>query len=336
MIVSYTAVVGAGALAVLCCAWRTAWRGDAAAGSVPGEAGDAATPGARQRRQEQLQGDLAAVLGGQAAALPVDFARALLREDGGGSPPPLAGQPLQTVALQRPFVAVLASQLCRLLQDGAWPAYPAVSNAELLKLELDASEAHTRWAALVLEQLRPQADADEPRRLPGVARVLSGLGTRGVSTLLGQRHTAGSVATALPPSREELQDAADALHRPDVRGSKLTVGGRALAKHIHRGSDSHWARAGAAAVSSGQPQPSGTLRGGDGVKSEMASGALRQLLDDACWANTHKLPGELRVHEVRNEAGYGARWAIDQSGSVAFRGFLEPQSKDGHENKWRH
>ena len=191
---------------------------------------------------------------------------------------PAALQPLQTVALQRPFVAVLASQLCRLLQDGAWPAYPAVSNAELLKLELDASEAHTRWAALVLEQLRPQADADEPRRLPGVARVLSGLGTRGVSTLLGQRHTAGSVATALPPSREELQDAADALHRPDVRGSKLTVGGRALAKHIHRGSDSHWARAGAAAVSSGQPQPSGTLRGGDGVKSEMASGALRQVI----------------------------------------------------------
>ena len=333
MIVSYTAVVGAGALAALCCAWRTAWRGDAAAGSVP-EAGDAVTPGARHRRQEQLQSDLTAVLSGQAAALPVDFARALLRED--GRPPPLAGQPLQTVALQRPFVAVLASQLCRLLQDGAWPAYPAVSNAELLELELDASEDHARWAALVLEQLRPQADADEPRRLPGVARVVSGLGTRGVSTLLGQRHTAGSVATALPPSREELQDAADALHRPDVRGSKLTVGGRALAKHIHRGSDSHWARAGAAAVSSGQPQPSGTLRGGDGVKSEMASGALRQLLDNACWANTHKLPGELRVHEVRNEAGYGARWAIDPSGSVAFRGFLEPQCKDGHEKKWRH
>ena len=99
-----------------------------------------------------------------------------------------------------------------------------------------------------------------------------------------------------------------------------------------------------------------------------------QLLEGV-WFNTHGLPNGVCVFEIRVIEGYGARWYITKkdpkggdanetspvlSGShngpgaegclvkarianlfsenleVAFRGFLEPHAKDGHENKWRH
>ena len=41
----------------------------------------------------------------------------------------------------------------------------------------------------------------------------------------------------------------------------------------------------------------------------------------------------MQVLEVRHEEGYGLRWLSDGS---EFRGFLEPQMKDGHAVGWRH
>ena len=67
------------------------------------------------------------------------------------------------------------------------------------------------------------------------------------------------------------------------------------------------------------------------------------------------------ILEVREASGYGARWSCDYTSSlqqqvadqerstglldemhlgppssITFRGFVEPMSRDGHENKWKH
>ena len=42
---------------------------------------------------------------------------------------------------------------------------------------------------------------------------------------------------------------------------------------------------------------------------------------------------DIKVIEIRTLEGYGVRWRHDGS---EFRGFLEPQMKDGHSVGWRH
>lgn len=98
--------------------------------------------------------------------------------------------------------------------------------------------------------------------------------------------TAGSTNAALPPSRTEMIKAFDQLHRPKVPGCALTVGARALAKHVHRGTEGYWATVAGAGK--------GGLKGGDRQKSERAKTALNSLLSSAAWANTHALPGDVR------------------------------------------
>lgn len=78
----------------------------------------------------------------------------------------------------------------------------------------------------------------------------------------------------------------DELHRPEVPGCALTVGARALAKHVHRGTDGYWATAAGAG--------NGGLKGGDRLKSDRAKAALNLLFSSAAWANTHALPGDVR------------------------------------------
>lgn len=45
-------------------------------------------------------------------------------------------------------------------------------------------------------------------------------------------------------------------------------------------------------------------------------------------SNTHVV-----MSQVRNSRGYGMRWSADGS---QFRGFIEPQAEDGHDNGWVH
>jgi hypothetical protein len=142
-------------------------------------------------------------------------------------------------------------------------------------------------------------------------------------------YTGGSVTSALPPSRADLLRAFDELHRPDVPGCALTVGARALAKHVHRGAEGYWSSVAGATKG-------GRLTGGDREKSKRARAALETLLASAAWANSHSLPRDILVHELRQRAGYGARWHITADGRCSFRGFLEPQMSGGHEKKWRH
>ncbi|KAK1286969.1 hypothetical protein QJS10_CPB19g00717 [Acorus calamus] len=73
-----------------------------------------------------------------------------------------------------------------------------------------------------------------------MATILSGLGYDGVGALLGMKHTPGTILDALPPPRSSLLSSFMAPHRPDVKGSTLIDGARALAKHVNRSKDGWW------------------------------------------------------------------------------------------------
>lgn len=68
------------------------------------------------------------------------------------------------------------------------------------------------------------------------------------------------------------------------------------------------------------------------------------MIHDAVWINIHTFGGiSSYVLEIRVINGYGARWSAEWDenipfnvSNVIFRGFLEPQMKDGFEKKWRH
>ena len=95
------------------------------------------------------------------------------------------GQPLNLGGFQLQLPAGGASSALITTLDGSAERWRSAEGAREL-LVLPQQRLELRLLILPPQQLRPQADADEPQRLPSVARVLSGLGTRGVSTLLGR------------------------------------------------------------------------------------------------------------------------------------------------------
>mmetsp|Transcript_25127 Transcript_25127/g.54314 ORF Transcript_25127/g.54314 Transcript_25127/m.54314 type:complete len:215 (+) Transcript_25127:91-735(+) len=138
----------------------------------------------------------------------------------------------------------------------------------------------------------------------------------------------------LPPSISQLIASSRKRHKPNTQSS-LTVAARALAKHAHRSSSSSTANNGFF----------GRSKGSEFQKNEHAERMVRRLIEEAVWINVHAFGGvdESRpVVEARVVEGYGARWSgvWRQSAfrveDVCFRGFLEPNVEDGHENRWRH
>lgn len=172
-------------------------------------------------------------------------------------------------------------------------------------------------------------------------------GNDGVLHLLGMRKTIGTPSEQwlLPPSRDQLMQAANQIHK-----AKLTVAARARAKHAHRG---------------GEASFFGVAKGGAELQNEAAAKLVLQLLREAIWINIHTFGGmdeRAPVLEIRVASGYGARWTADwyyeedeKEGhgdddlspkslaktrvaptKAVFRGFLEPQMENGFELKWRH
>lgn len=157
-----------------------------------------------------------------------------------------------------------------------------------------------------------------------VEEVVQALGPRGLLTCLGVRATQGSVCTYSLPSYTSLLSLFTAMHTSEALQSHphshsvLTVGARALTKHCHRSSEGFW----------------GVVKGSEAQKNDIAERLIETILRNCVWINMHQLPGNETVVEVRVEAGYGARWAVGEK--EGFRGFLEPHTVDGHENRWRH
>ena len=122
--------------------------------------------------------------------------------------------------------------------------------------------------------------------------------------LLGQRMTPASLtdAAALPPPRAKLMASAMS---PYSDADRLSVAGRALAKHAPRSSGTFW----------------GQVSGGTDEKNALAERLLTHILDSTTWWNVFGHFKHERVYEARVASGHGARWG--QFGE-SFIGFLEP------------
>ena len=145
--------------------------------------------------------------------------------------------------------------------------------------------------------------------------LLKTIGADGVHVLCGIRRTAGSDKSMYPPPTSQLMVAFNEKHK----GQKMTVGGRAFSKHSIRDSAKFW----------------GVCTGKDDYINDEAVRCLERIIACAAWNNVFALPGDAKAYEVRERVGYGARWEFKESG-IAFRGFVEPVMKDGHEKRWRH
>ncbi|KAF5188788.1 Rna-binding asch domain protein [Thalictrum thalictroides] len=150
-----------------------------------------------------------------------------------------------------------------------------------------------------------------------MASIVSELSYEGISSLLGLMHTSGTAGCVLPPPKSALLSSFLLPHEPTVRGSKLTEGARALAKHVNRASSGWW----------------GNFDGNDFNKNLLALGVINHLITHCSWINIHYLQPDRCVLEIRVSEGYGARWSKDGS---KFLGFLEPHMEDGHLKRWKH
>nr|XP_027119642.1 uncharacterized protein LOC113736756 isoform X2 [Coffea arabica] len=144
-----------------------------------------------------------------------------------------------------------------------------------------------------------------------MAAILLGLSYGGIRVMLNMVHTVGTVSERLPPSTSTLISSFLTPHNPHVKGSRLTNGARALAKHVNRSSDKYW----------------------DSNKNRLALDVIRRLIANCCWLNMHRVPPHGVVFEIRVADGYGARWFAD---GHKFIGFLEPYMVDGHSKGWKH
>lgn len=96
----------------------------------------------------------------------------------------------------------------------------------------------------------------------------------------------------------------------------LSVGARAMTKHIQRKSGSFW----------------GTVEGlNEQQRNENANFKIKSMLNEAVWINIHTLSKTTSyqvIVEVRTSLGYGARWDCNYD----FKGLMEPQ-QEGLNNK---
>ncbi|KAK8609844.1 hypothetical protein V6N13_093256 [Hibiscus sabdariffa] len=150
-----------------------------------------------------------------------------------------------------------------------------------------------------------------------LASILSKLSYEGVQRLLGLAHTTRTIADALPPPKSTLLSSFMLPYNPGVKGSTLTHGARALAKHVDRSSSKYW----------------GNLIGSDSNKNDLAMGDILNLITNSCWLNVYTVQPHGDVFEIRVAEGYGARWSKD---GTKFIGFLEPYMDDGHLKGWKH
>jgi hypothetical protein len=136
------------------------------------------------------------------------------------------------------------------------------------------------------------------------ADAVAAAGVKNLLVLLGQRMTPASItdAGAVPPTRAKLLASAG---KPHSGADRLTVAGRALAKHAHRSTEAFW----------------GTLTGSTDEKNAAAERILDRIIDDATWWNVFGHFEHGLVYEARVPTGHGARWG---QGGEEFIGFLEP------------
>ncbi|MEK7484608.1 MAG: hypothetical protein AABZ60_09800 [Planctomycetota bacterium] len=125
---------------------------------------------------------------------------------------------------------------------------------------------------------------------------------KNILILLGQRLTPASLtdARAIPPSKAKLMASASQEY-----AQGLTVGARALTKHVHRSPDQFW----------------GEIKGSTEEKNKLSLHKISTILDQTTWWNIFGHYKHDIVFEARVPEGQGARWG---HGGSELIGFLEP------------
>ncbi len=101
-----------------------------------------------------------------------------------------------------------------------------------------------------------------------------------------------------PPSVEDL---VSAFRQQCNALSPLTVGARALAKHVV------------------YPR-----LGSDEDKNILADTFLTNFISTATWKNIHRINAQHIIYEIRDDSGFGFRWYVDDPLNIVFRGAIEP------------
>mmetsp|Transcript_34977 Transcript_34977/g.73802 ORF Transcript_34977/g.73802 Transcript_34977/m.73802 type:complete len:367 (-) Transcript_34977:119-1219(-) len=246
---------------------------------------------------------------------------------------------------QKPFYHELSKRLLTIQRyNKNVPSHSVESNVKPTPPFLPASHfgvAEIEFISSLIPEPPQQVDSAEE-----CTKWLQAAGESGIQAALGMRRTVGTVSTCFgdssdeskgnksakqflfPPSIPQLLESSRKLHKPNTKSS-LTVAARALAKHAHRGADGFF----------------GTVKGSESEKNKHAELVVQRLIREAAWINIHAFGGvdDTRpVMEIRTVEGYGARWsAVWKKNAfspedILFRGFLEPNMDDGHENRWRH
>ena len=216
---------------------------------------------------------------------------------------------------KQPFYAELGNRL-RILSTTKSETIPLFLPAEHFCLTENPFDT-----ALLASEYLPKHPSKQ-----SIINWINHAGTGGILRLLGMRNTVGTDSKdLLPPPWCTLLGAAELPHKEK---SQLSVAARARSKHAHRGKDHFF----------------GIVSGSPVKQNAETQEILVGLLENAAWINIHAFGGNDGdpFLEVRVASGYGARWTMDWSNTgnqvhhVSFRGFLEPQMPDGHENRWRH
>ena len=148
-------------------------------------------------------------------------------------------------------------------------------------------------------------DASDSPTIPSLlAEAIASAGVKNLLVLLGQRMTPASItdAGAIPPTRARLLGSA---LKPYSDADRLSVAGRALAKHAHRSPEVFW----------------GKVTGSTDEKNSSAEKILEHILDSSTWWNVFGHFKHVLVYEARVPSGHGARWG---QGGDELIGFLEP------------
>ena len=218
-----------------------------------------------------------------------------------------------------PLYVEVAKRLAVWMTTGSPPSQN-LQKFDLLKevrREVDGKLEQGTEISPILQALGSSWDSatqQQETKIKSVATLVKRLGAGGLLDVLGMRHTVGSIES-FPPSKNVIIESFSEKHKPNAT---LSVGARALSKHVHRDQSKEWW---------------GEFKGSEQEKNERSLRVLFRILNDAAWINIHSLPGELKILEVRCSEGYGARWTHD---CKQFRGFLEPQMVDGHASRWKH
>ncbi|KHG27424.1 Lysine-specific demethylase 5C [Gossypium arboreum] len=129
--------------------------------------------------------------------------------------------------------------------------------------------------------------------LPGVNSTEEGLQTYRKFYTEEEERSNGVIAICV--SNLVVQPAISLASILSVKGSTLTHGARALAKHVNRSSNKCW----------------GNLNGSDSNKNKLAMGVIVDLIINSCWLNMYTFQPHGDVFEIRVAEGYGARWSKD-------------------------